>query len=61
MRKLLVMILVVAMSLSVTAFAEATYTLHPGDTFVRAEVTDKDGRCAWSHIIKIQAGTHSLS
>lgn len=43
------------------ALTEATYTLHPGDTFVRAEVTDKDGRCAWSHIIKIQAGTHSLS
>ena len=31
---------------------EALYTLNPGDTFVRAEVTDKDGRCAWSSIIK---------
>ena len=32
---------------------EATYTLHPGDTFVRAEVTDKDGRCAWSSVIEV--------
>ncbi len=32
---------------------EATYTLNPGDTFVRAEVTDMDGRCAWSQIITL--------
>ena len=30
---------------------EATYTIHECDTFVRAEVTDKDGRQAWSNII----------
>lgn len=34
---------------------EATYTLNPGDTFVRAEITDKDGRCAWSHIITLSS------
>ena len=33
---------------------EATYTLHPGDAFVRAEITDRDGKCAWSHIISIR-------
>ena len=32
---------------------EATYTVRPGETFVRAEVTDKDGKCAWSQIISL--------
>ncbi|MBE6584990.1 MAG: hypothetical protein E7645_00525 [Ruminococcaceae bacterium] len=33
---------------------EATYTLHPDDTFVRAEVTDSEGLRAWSGIVKIK-------
>ncbi len=32
---------------------EAVYTLNPGDTFVRAEVTDRNGKQAWSNIITI--------
>lgn len=41
-----------------TDLTEAVYTLNPGDTFVRAEVTDKNGRCAWSQIISIESPTH---
>lgn len=33
-----------------TDLTEATYTVKKGETFIRAEVIDKDGRCAWSHI-----------
>ena len=32
---------------------EASYTPHPQDCFVRAEVTDAEGNCAWSNIIRL--------
>ena len=32
---------------------EALYTLDPGDTFVRAEVTDQNGKQAWSNILTV--------
>ena len=32
---------------------EARYTLHPGECFIRAEVTDRDGKRAWSRIIPV--------
>lgn len=32
---------------------EATYAPYPNDVFVRAEVTDADGNCAWSNIIRL--------
>jgi hypothetical protein len=34
---------------------EATFTLRPdrGERYVRAEVTDANGRVGWSHIIRI--------
>lgn len=32
---------------------EAVYTLNPAETFVRAEVTDREGKCAWSGIIRL--------
>lgn len=31
----------------------ATYTVRPGETFVRAYVTDKDGKRAWTNILSI--------
>ena len=31
-----------------------TYELQPHQTFVRAEVTDAEGRCAWSNIIDLR-------
>lgn len=33
---------------------EHTYNLLPHQTFVRAEVTDAEGRCAWSNIIDLK-------
>ena len=36
-----------------TQLTEAIYTVKPGETFVRAEITDKDGKCAWSQIITL--------
>lgn len=36
-----------------SSMTEATYTLREDETFIRAEVTDKDGRCAWSGIITV--------
>ena len=32
---------------------EAVYTPHAQDCFVRAEVTDAEGNCAWSNIIRL--------
>jgi len=32
---------------------EATYTLKPNETFIRAEITDKEGKCGWSCIIPV--------
>ena len=32
---------------------EASYTPHAQDCFVRAEVTDAEGNCAWSNIIRL--------
>jgi len=32
---------------------EARYTLRPGECFIRAEVTDRDGKRAWSRIIPV--------
>ena len=36
-----------------SGMTEATYTVSEGETFIRAEVTDKEGRCAWSGIITV--------
>ncbi len=33
---------------------EATYTLKPHETFLRAEVTDADGRVGYSHILRLR-------
>jgi hypothetical protein len=32
---------------------EASYTPHPQDCFVRAEIFDAQGNCAWSNIIRL--------
>jgi hypothetical protein len=32
----------------------ASYKLRPSDNFVRAEALDRNGRCAWSQILKIR-------
>ncbi len=34
-----------------TALTHAEYEIKPWDKWVRAEVMDADGNCAWSHVI----------
>ena len=36
------------------ALCRATFHPHPAETFVRVEITDADGRMAWSNIIVLQ-------